>query len=62
MPDTPPDEPTTDAPEHGEFAHDPEEEIPVERWIPTPVSDSSDYLDREPPIYLDEGDTVESAA
>lgn len=38
--------------EFGEFAP---EEIPVDEWIPHPVSDSADYLDRPDPTYEDEG-------
>jgi hypothetical protein len=45
-------EDASDAPgEHGEFTHDPEEEVPVEDWFQWPVSDSSDYLDRADPVY-----------
>lgn len=41
--------------EHGEFAAaDEKQKVPVEHWIQHPVSDSSDYLDREPPAYLDD--------
>lgn len=28
--------------------------IPAERWIPTPVSDSADYLDSPPLLALDD--------
>lgn len=27
--------------------------VPVQDWIPHPVSDSADYLDGEPPLYGD---------
>jgi hypothetical protein len=40
-------------PDHGDFAHDPQEDVPVQDWIPHPVSDSSDYLDRPAPQYLE---------
>lgn len=43
--------------DHGEFAADADAgTVPTEDWIPHPVSDSSDYLDREPPQYQEEDD------
>jgi hypothetical protein len=41
--------------EFGEF--EPKEAIPPEKWIPHPVSDSAEYLDREPPRYVSEEDS-----
>jgi hypothetical protein len=29
----------------------PDKQIPVKDWIPEPVFDSSDYLDRPDPVY-----------
>lgn len=45
------------------FAHDPElaAGIPVKDWIPTPVFDSADYLDRPDPVYLDQPEEDPSA-
>lgn len=34
--------------------------VPVEDWVPTPVADSADYLDREPPVYQEEETDVEA--
>lgn len=30
--------------------------IPVMNWIPHPVSDAGEYLDREDPIYMEDTD------
>jgi hypothetical protein len=38
-----PDEPASDA-----------GTVPVEQWTPHPISDSADYLDREPPTYAED--------
>lgn len=44
---------------HGEFGHDPQEDVPVADWMPWPVADSSDYLDRPAPVYLgDDGEVI----
>ncbi len=33
------------------------EPVPPQRWVSHPVSDAADYLDREPPSYLDDDDS-----
>jgi predicted ABC-type ATPase len=48
------EDPSAPEVDHGEFAH--EEQVPVQDWIPHPVSDSSDYLDRQPPAYVEQGE------
>ena len=65
---------TPDDPRFGEFApdegvvgprdnpedRDPGPAIPVQDWVPEPVYDSSDYLDREAPLYVSgDGDEEE---
>jgi hypothetical protein len=34
---------------------------PVKDWMPVPVSDSSEYLDRDAPIYLEEPEEPDAA-